>query len=347
MQTGFLLLSSSGGVLTLSWAANSFLDFSKAFDRIGYNKLIERLLDLGVRISLIPWIISFLSNRRQRVKLAGANGAISHWLPINAGVPQGTKLGPILFLILINNLSISDPKSCIWKSLSEGLVRNSNSTIQTSLNIIASWSSSNWMKLNAEKCKEMRICFLKDPIEFPHLKIDNQQLELVSSHKVLGLVIQNNLKWNNHIESIVTKASKRLHILRVLRRGGVEINDLITIHTALIRSLLEYCCIVWHHALPSYLSQELECIQKRALKIIVPALSYSEARQFLNLRTLDERRNELCVKTLEKIQRGGPLVKHRPMTSQHMHHYQARGANKYILPKCRTEGLRRSFFSKY
>ena len=147
----------------------------------------------------------------------------------------------------------------------------------------------------------MRICFLKDPIEFPHLKIDDQQLELVTSHKVLGLVVQNNLKWNNHIESIITKASKRLHILRVLCRGGVEINDLITIYTVLIRTLLEYYCVVWHHALPSYLSQELERIQKRALKIIVPALSYSEALQVLNLRTLDERRNELCVKTLGKI----------------------------------------------
>ena len=82
-------------------------------------------------------------------------------------------------------------------------------------------------------------------------------------------------------------------MLRVLRRGGVEINDLITIYTSLIRSLLEYCCVVWHRALPSYLSQELEHIQKRALKIIVPALSYSEALQVLNLRTLDERRNEL------------------------------------------------------
>ena len=77
----------------------------------------------------------------------------------------------------------------------------------------------------------------------------------------------------------------------------------------------------------------LERIQKRALKIIVPALSYSEA---LKLKT---------VKTLGKISRGGPLVKHLPMTSQHMHHqYQMRGANKYILPKCRTERWRRSIF---
>ena len=122
----------------------------------------NKLLVLGVHTSLIPWIICFLSNRRQRVKLAGS---ISHRLPINAGVPQGTKLGTILFLVMINNLSISDPESCTWKnvddvSLSEGLVRNSSSTIQTSLNTVASWSSSNWMKLNAKKWKEMRICFL-------------------------------------------------------------------------------------------------------------------------------------------------------------------------------------------
>ena len=189
----------------------------------------------------ISFFLDFLENV-QEIKFTGS---ISHWLPTNASIPQGTKLGPILFLIMINNLSISDPESCIWKyfddvSLSKGLVRNSNSTIQTSLNTVATWSSSNWMKLNVKKCKEMRICFLKDPIEFPHLKIDNQRLELVTSHKILGLVIQNNLKWNNHIESIVAKASKRLHILRVLRRGGFEISDLSTIYTALIRSLLVY-----------------------------------------------------------------------------------------------------------
>ena len=112
--------------------------------------------------------------------------------------------------------------------------------------------------------------FLKAPIDLPHLKIDDQQLELLTAHKVLCLVIQNILKWNNHIKSTATKASKRLHILRVLRRGGIEINDLIAIYIALIRSLLEYSCVIWHHALPSYLSQELERIQKRSLKIIVP-----------------------------------------------------------------------------
>ena len=114
--------------------------------------------------------------------------------------------------------------------------------------------------------------------------------------------------------------------------------------------VLQYKCmyyntnVVWHHALPSYLSQELERIQRLALKIIFPAFSYSGALQFSNFITVDERHSELCVKTLEKISRGGSLVKHLPMTSQHMHHDQTRGANKYILPKCRSERLCRSFF---
>ena len=84
----------------------------------------------------------------------------------------------------------------------------------------------------------MRICFLKEIPELPQLKIGDQSLELVTSHKVLGLVIQNNLKWNNHIEAILIKTSKRLQTLRVLRRGGVETKDLITIYISLIRSAL-------------------------------------------------------------------------------------------------------------
>ena len=79
-------------------------------------------------------------------------------------------------------------------------------------------------------------------------------LETVRSHKVLGLVIQDNLKWNENPRMIVSKASKRLHIIRVLRRGGVSAADLLDIYVALVRSVREYCCVVWHNVLPAYLS---------------------------------------------------------------------------------------------
>jgi hypothetical protein len=94
--------------------------------------------------------------------------------------------------------------------------------------------------LNAKKCKELRVFFLKETPQLSPFTIDGHVLETVQSHKVLGLIIQNNLKWDEQIRSIVTKASKRLYGLWVLCRGGVPPADLTNIYFALIRSILEY-----------------------------------------------------------------------------------------------------------
>ena len=179
-----------------------FLDFSKAFDRIGHNVLIQKLVDIGVRRSLIPWIVSFPSGWRQCVKLGES---ISSWLPVKAGVPQGTKLGPILFVIMVNDLQCRSLKSDIWKfvddaTLSEGLQRNvESSAIQSDLTSVDTWASNNLMKLNTKKCKEMLICFFRNKPDLPNLCGGDQVLECVSSHKVLGLIIQGDLRWNKHI----------------------------------------------------------------------------------------------------------------------------------------------------
>jgi len=230
-------------------------------------------------------------------------------------------------------------------SVSEGLKKNTVSNIQSSLDTIATWSTNSWMKLNAKKCKEMRISFLKQNTALSTLKVDDQELELVTSHKVLGLIIQNNLKWNEHIDATVLKASKRLHILRVLRRGGVDSKDLVTIYISLIRSVLEYCCAVWHHSIPAYLSEDLERVQKRALRIISPSLSYREALNFFKLPRLETRRSDLCLKTIKNIAHGaGALTKHLPSKRQDIHNYETRDAKNFTRIKCRTERFRRSFF---
>ena len=107
------------------------------------------------------------------------------------------------------------------------------------------------------------------------------------------LVIQSNLKWNEHIDLIISKASKRLHILRDVRRDGVPPKDLLLTYFALIRSVLEYCCVVWHHAIPLYLSEEVERVQKRAFRIILPSVHYKDALRTLDCLALAERRTNL------------------------------------------------------
>ena len=151
---------------------------------------------------------------------------------------------------MVNDLQCTSGKSGLWKfvndvTLSEGLSRiGKPSVIQSDLTSVDVWASNNLMKLNAKKCKEMQICFFRDKPDLLNLRVGDQVLECVSSHKVLGLIIQDDLRWNEHIAKTVTKASKRLHTLRVLRRGGIPPHDLIIIPYALIRSMLEYSCIV-------------------------------------------------------------------------------------------------------
>ena len=177
--------------------------------------------------------------------------SISEWMPVHTGVPQGTKLGPILFLIMINDLASHSPlRPSHWKyvdgvTISEVSSLGEVSSLQNDIDCISQWAQQNNMNLNPKKCKIMTICPLKIKPVSPMLSINNLPLEAVSSYKVLGLTLCDTLKWNDNTNDIVSKASKRLHILRVLKRAGVPPADLVTIYSASVRSVLEYSSVVW------------------------------------------------------------------------------------------------------
>ena len=103
------------------------------------------------------------------------------------------------------------------------LSKDSEFHMQVHLDKVKAWLDNNLIKLNPKKCKEMQICFYKERSTFNSLTLDDNPLEIVSRHKVLDLVLQDNLKWNGHVAMIVTKASKRLHILRVLKLSGTHL----------------------------------------------------------------------------------------------------------------------------
>ncbi len=96
-------------------------------------------------------------------------------------------------------------------------------------------------------------------------------IEVVRTFKLLGVIISSDLTWNAHIDYICTKASKRLYALRILKRSGAPANDLITVFCAFIRPVLEYASPVWHFSLSQFLANQIESIEKRALKIAFPS----------------------------------------------------------------------------
>ena len=186
-----------------------YLDFSKTFDRINLNILVQKLIAIGARPSIINWISNFLSERTQRVKIGDS---FSDWTHTHADVPQGTKLGPILFLIMVNDLASSSPLNLDhWifvddLTTSETVFRLEHPKMQPNIINLKNWSESSYMKLNPKKCKEMCVCFLKNEPDLQSITIYGNQIERVSSHKLLGVVIQDDLKWSNHIEMITRRA---------------------------------------------------------------------------------------------------------------------------------------------
>ena len=147
-----------------------------------------------------------------------------------------------------------------------------------------------------KKTKEFRISFLKTPLAIDQLTINNISLDIVQSFKLLGITISSDLTWTIHVDNICAKASKRLYALRILKRNGVPAEDLLTIFCTFIRPVLEYACQVWHTSLSSTLSDQIvEHVQKRAIKIMFPHLSYTASLEQSRLSTLHERRENQCL----------------------------------------------------
>ena len=134
-------------------------------------------------------------------------------------------------------------------------------------------------------------------------------------------------------------------MLRILKRASVPISHLTTLYCALIRSVMEYACAVWHNAIPSHLNQQLERVQKRALRIIVPGVDYKSALSLCSITTLEERRNEICKKIFKgACEASSRLHCNIPPKRKEVHGRSLRNKEKISLPRCRTERFKRSFF---
>ena len=277
------------------------LDFSKAFDLIDHNILLSKLAAFGVSEVLIRWIANFLYQRQQRVKIGGH---LSEWLEISAGVPQGTKLGPVLFLSMINNFS-TDCDHCKYiddTSLYSISSDPNDDIFQTAVTQASQWAASHNMRLNPTKTKDTVIDFRMQERNFPNLVIDTCSLSQSDSFKLLGVNFTSKLDWNSHIASVVSKANSRIFFLKQLKKGGGQTKDLVIFYRSVIVPLLEYACPVWHPLLTEQQHSLLEGVQKRACRIMSPFTPYSESLELLNLECLRERRDKLCLSFFKRME---------------------------------------------
>ena len=155
---------------------------------------------------------------------------------------------------------------------------------------INTYASMRNMRLNEKKCKDMVINFLKyQPTVITPIQLNGIVIERVSSYKLLGVIITNDLSWNEHCDSIYKKATKRLFVLRTLKRVCLGTNDLVLVYCSIVRSIVEYASPVWA-AIPLYLDELIESVQRKALKIIFGRVDCTEALVLAGLESLSNTR---------------------------------------------------------
>jgi hypothetical protein len=241
--------------------------------------LLFKLKACGITGRLLEWLKDYLTDRQQRVII---NGATSEWGKIEAGVPQGSVLGPLLFLIFINDITyvikhckirLFADDTCLFIEVDDPDIQREE--LNEDLNSLNEWSKTWHVDFSPPKTEEVIISRKRSPPVHQHAILDQTIVNRVSDHKHLGLILSHDLSWNNHIAEITDKANRRLGILRSLKYK-LDRLSLEKIYLAYIRPLLEYGDVIWDS--PLDVLQPLENIQRNAARIVTGATAKSRTQ---------------------------------------------------------------------
>ena len=247
-----------------------FMDLSKAFDTIDHNILLYKLRNYGIRGIALSWIKSYLTNRQQFVSIDNLQSSRS---VLKCGVPQGSILGPLLFLIYVNDIinSSSILSFILFADDTNVLFSHKNlayviETFNFELQKISSWFKCNKLSLNISKTNFMHFKSSHQDIDLSNaIKIDSLPLEQKDNVKFLGITIDKHLTWNQHIRNISLSIAKGIGIMYRVKDVLLE-NSLLMIYNALILPYINYCNIVWGNCPKNKLDQIL-LLQKKAVRI--------------------------------------------------------------------------------
>ena len=252
-------------------------DLSKAFDCINFDLLIAKLEAYGFDDSSLGYISSYLKQRKQRTKV---NNSFSPYSPLHSGVPQGSILGPLLFNIYINDIFFFTRETDIANYADDNtpytIENNVDSVIKTLENdatILIKWFDDNYLKMNEDKC-HLLLTTHKD--EYTSATIGSETIINSQSVKLLGITIDNSLKFNEHVSGLCKKVNLKLHSLARIA-NFMSTDKLRMIMKAFIESQFGYCPLVWmFHS--RALNNKINKLHERALKLVYkdPLLSFQE-----------------------------------------------------------------------
>ena len=327
----------------------AFLDISKAFDKVWHTGLLHKLKTFGISGKLLDWLTSYLTERPQRVVFNGVN---SEWILIEAGVPQGSTLGPLLFWIYAHDI-IFDINSDIFLYADDTVLMRIvtdpvvDTTIMNSdLEQLNYWSKQWAVTFSPAKSEQLIITRKVVREMYAPLQMNGVDINRVMQHSHLGVVFTENLSWETHIQSRIQKSAPALNtLIRSSRFIPRAIKD--TIYRSFIRPILEYGCMIYDNC-PMYVSNRLEKTQRSAALACTGA--YKDTSQVSLLKelgwpTMSKRREYYKLCQLYKIINNACpqyVVDSFPLNKPDMP-YQLRNADNLLVPRTRTSIFRKSF----
>lgn len=275
-----------------------YTDFAKAFDKVDHDKMLFKLRTFGIPENLVQWFSTYLRDRTQFVVIGDSK---SDRITPPSGVPQGSILGPLLFIIFINDL-LASLSSCSGFADDLKLYKEISSTydcelLQGDLSKVVEWCRENNMVINVNKCAVMSSTHSRNKIIYPY-NIGDEVIKRVSTKKDLGVLLDDKLSFNEHVDDITRKAYRTLGFIFRCGKYFYNQSSMRLLYLSLVRSRLEYCSTVWN---PFYAkaSDQLERVQKKFSRmyyfkfgIAHPRPPYDTRLKFLKLHSLESRRIE-------------------------------------------------------
>ena len=325
------------------------LDFSKAFDVIPHQRLLMKLDFYGIRRKNKQWISSFLTKRYQRVCV---NGTSSKWLPVLSGTPQGTVLGPHLFLLHINDIHekvTSTTRLFADDCLLYRPIKSAEDEIalQQDLDTMVQWSKSWGMQFNPSKCKTMRVSRKRSPGTASY-KILGVALEETDHSTYLGINIQNDMRWNSQTHHATGKATR---VLNFLRRNFHHSSSTIKekLYLTLVRPHLDYATAAWDPYTSKNVSA-IEKVQRRAARFVTNTYgwetSVTKLLNQLKWGSLKDRRETHRLTCLYKMINGQLDIDHKSYTNPKPDRRRRGHPNQFEIRHTRSDVYANSFFPR-